>query len=177
MTVALRIVGGRPRTRGECSEVPRPCPYASCRHHLAIDVNPDVTPRRRYGPIQGGGVSGLKIHDEDPSEMAESCSLDVADRGALTLEEVGEILGCTRERVRQIVEVAIRKLHAPAVAEGMSAEGWTRADGVEWDAPLHFTEAESLRAQAYRHPLDRRRRFGFGDLVSEPESGTRLKKE
>lgn len=32
----------------------------------------------------------------------ESCSLDVADQGEHTLAEVGELLGLTRERIRQI---------------------------------------------------------------------------
>jgi hypothetical protein len=39
--------------------------------------------------------------------LPESCCLDVADRGSQTLEQVGEILGITRERVRQIEERAL----------------------------------------------------------------------
>lgn len=39
-----------------------------------------------------------------------SCVLDVAALGGLTLEEVGDILGVTRERVRQIEHIALRKL-------------------------------------------------------------------
>jgi DNA-directed RNA polymerase sigma subunit (sigma70/sigma32) len=35
-------------------------------------------------------------------EMAETCSLDVADRGGITLEDVGAILNLTRERIRQV---------------------------------------------------------------------------
>jgi DNA-directed RNA polymerase sigma subunit (sigma70/sigma32) len=35
-------------------------------------------------------------------EMAETCSLDVADRGGITLEDVGSILNLTRERIRQV---------------------------------------------------------------------------
>jgi len=42
------------------------------------------------------------------SEKA-SCVLDVADEGA-TLDEVGDIFGVSRERVRQIEEIALRKL-------------------------------------------------------------------
>src|SRR3954447_3808561 len=30
----------KPRTRAECAEGPRPCPYVSCKHHLFIDVSP-----------------------------------------------------------------------------------------------------------------------------------------
>jgi hypothetical protein len=40
---------------------------------------------------------------------AETCSLDVADRGEHTLDEVGELMGISYERVRQIEEIALRK--------------------------------------------------------------------
>jgi DNA-directed RNA polymerase sigma subunit (sigma70/sigma32) len=46
----------------------------------------------------------------EPGDMVESCALDVADRGEHTLNEVGEMLGVSRERVRQIEEQALRKL-------------------------------------------------------------------
>jgi len=39
-----------------------------------------------------------------------SCVLDVADRHGATLEEVGEIMDLTRERIRQIEHNAMRKL-------------------------------------------------------------------
>ena len=41
------------------------------------------------------------IVDEICSEK-ESCVLDVADRGGATLEEIGDAMGITRERVRQL---------------------------------------------------------------------------
>jgi len=50
--------------------------------------------------------------DTEPWELEESCALDVADRGALTLEEVGDIMRLTRERIRQVwktVQCRLRK--------------------------------------------------------------------
>ena len=38
------------------------------------------------------------------------CALDIADQGGLTLEEIGELMGPTRERIRQIEAKALRKL-------------------------------------------------------------------
>ncbi len=88
----------RPRSRGECKEGERPCPYVSCKHHLYLDVNPET------------GSIKLNFPDLEVWEMAETCSLDVADRGGITLEEVGEILNLTRERIRQVEVRGLLKL-------------------------------------------------------------------
>jgi hypothetical protein len=88
----------RPQTRAECKEGPRPCPYVSCKHHLYLDVNPET------------GSIKLNFPDLEVWEMAETCSLDVADRGGITLEEVGEILNLTRERIRQVEVRGLLKL-------------------------------------------------------------------
>ena len=88
----------RPQNRGECKEGMRPCPYVSCKHHLYLDVNPET------------GSIKLNFPDLEVSEMAETCSLDVADRGGITLEEVGEILNLTRERIRQVEVRGLLKL-------------------------------------------------------------------
>lgn len=78
-----------PLTRADCAQVPRPCPFVSCRHHLYLDVT-------RYGSIR------LNFPEHDPDELVESCSLDVADRGAHSLEEIAPFLNITKERVRQL---------------------------------------------------------------------------
>lgn len=88
----------RPQTRGECKDMPRPCPYVSCKHHLYLDVNPET------------GSIKLNFPDLEVWEMADTCSLDVADRGGITLEEVGEILNLTRERIRQVEVRGLLKL-------------------------------------------------------------------
>jgi hypothetical protein len=79
-----------PVTREQCLEMPRPCPFVRCAHHLYLDVNPE------------SGAIKLNFPHLEVWEMAETCSLDVADKGGITLEEVGAILNLTRERIRQV---------------------------------------------------------------------------
>lgn len=79
----------RPRTRGECVDGPRPCPWVGCRHHLYLEV------------MDQGHIKlpwGLR----DLEDLPETCSLDVADRGGQRLREVGLVMNVTRERIRQI---------------------------------------------------------------------------
>jgi hypothetical protein len=90
----------RPRTRAECVDAPRPCPFVSCKHHLYLDVS------ARTGAIK------LNFPDLEVWEMAETCALDVADRGGTTLEEVGAIMNLTRERIRQVEVKGLAKLQA-----------------------------------------------------------------
>ena len=80
----------RPKERHECASMPRPCPFVSCKHHLYLDVNPET------------GSIKLNFPDLEVWEMRETCSLDVADKNGITLEEVGEIMNLTRERIRQV---------------------------------------------------------------------------
>lgn len=49
-----------------------------------------------------------RYHLKSPTH---SCTLDAADEGGMTLEDVGNILGLTRERIRQIEVLALRKLN------------------------------------------------------------------
>ncbi len=90
----------KPRTRAECRDMERPCPFVSCKYHLYIDVH----------PVRGS--IKLNFPDVEVWEMTETCALDVADRGGITLEEVGEIMNLTRERVRQVETAGLAKLEA-----------------------------------------------------------------
>jgi hypothetical protein len=76
-----------PRTRRDCLpggvNEARPCPWTGCRHNIV-----------EAGPTQA------------------TCSLDIADEGGITLEEVGVLMGVTRERIRQIEATALRKIQA-----------------------------------------------------------------
>lgn len=88
----------RPETRNDCMTMTRPCPFVSCSHHLYLDVNPE------------SGAIKLNFPHLEVWEMAETCSLDVADRGGITLEEVGAILNLTRERIRQVEVRGLTKI-------------------------------------------------------------------
>jgi hypothetical protein len=87
----------RPRNRADCRSGERPCPWASCRHHMALDVNPNGTLVLNF--------PGLEIW-----ELAHTCSLDGADEGGMTLEELGKRLNVVRERARQLEVRALERL-------------------------------------------------------------------
>lgn len=88
----------RPKTREQCLHMERPCPFVSCIYHLYLDVNP------KTGSIK------LNFPETEVWEMEESCVLDVAERGGITLEEVGEVMNLTRERVRQLEFCALNNV-------------------------------------------------------------------
>ena len=95
--VLLPVYQERPRTRGDCFRMPRPCPWVSCRYHLALDID---------------GKGNLKVNHAgvELEDMAETCALDAASKTSRTLEEVAVLLAVTRERVRQIEQGAFISL-------------------------------------------------------------------
>ena len=90
----------RPRFRADCKSVPRPCPWVSCRYNLYLDVSTDT------------GALSITWKGKEPWEVPadSSCALDVAERGPMLLEEIGDVLNRTRERVRQNEKRALAKL-------------------------------------------------------------------
>jgi hypothetical protein len=97
--------GRLPLTRGECEQVERPCPFISCKWHLFLDVD------RKNGSIKFN-YPDLLDHTGAPEleYLSETCALDIADRGGITLEVLGEILNVTRERARQLEVSATARL-------------------------------------------------------------------
>lgn len=88
----------RPVTRGDCVDGERPCPFVSCRHHLYLDVAPLT------------GSIKFNFPDIDVDQLAETCSLDVADRGAVSSDSVGVLLNLTRVRVGQLELMAFSRM-------------------------------------------------------------------
>ena len=74
-----------PVTRGDCLDGPRPCPWRACRYHLGCEVRG-----------KGNG---------------ESCALDLADRGGISMAEVAAALGVSKQRIEQIEAAALAKLN------------------------------------------------------------------
>ncbi len=95
----------RPRTRADCVNGPRPCLFVSCKHNLYLDVNPET------------GSIKLNFPDKEIWELEHTCALDVAEKGGITLEEVGEIMNLTRERIRQVETRGLMKLREATEAE------------------------------------------------------------
>ena len=82
-------------TGGVCRELPGPCPHTVCRFNL--------TSERR----DNRGAKPVKMH---LPVVRESCTLEAAEVGGMTLEEIAARLSLTRERVRQIEFDALTKM-------------------------------------------------------------------
>ena len=81
----------RPRVRSECASVPRPCPFASCRYSLLVDIDPRGEVRETTLP-----------------EGSTACALDAADNGVQRLEVVAAALAIgTREGARIVERKAL----------------------------------------------------------------------
>lgn len=91
----------RPRTRADCIDGSRPCPWVGCRYHLGLEAT------------AAGGLQFTRP-GADLEDLPETCALDVADQGAMTLAKVGGLLNLTRARVLQIEGEALARLRQRA---------------------------------------------------------------
>lgn len=89
----------------------RPCPWVSCRLHLLLDTTAHGTIK-----VNNTNTAAIRLHHsasdfdlfvddalETLATMEETCALDVASRGTHNNEQIAELLGYTRERMRQIM--------------------------------------------------------------------------
>ncbi len=51
----------RPKTRMQCSEEARPCPWVACKHHLYLDVNPETGSIKNQLPGPGAVGDGRDL--------------------------------------------------------------------------------------------------------------------
>lgn len=101
------IQAERPKTRGDCINAVRPCPWVGCRHHLYLNVSETTGSMTQNFP-------GTAVWD-----LAESCSLDVVDKnpGGLNMTELGGLMALTKERIRQIEEAGELHLRETAAEQ------------------------------------------------------------
>ena len=103
-TIDADLEALRPKNRQDCIHGERPCPWVSCKYHLYLDIN------LRTGSIK------LNFPDIEPWDMVDSCVLDIADQGPVTLEDVGRIMNLTRERIRQLEASASERVKETRLA-------------------------------------------------------------
>jgi DNA-binding transcriptional ArsR family regulator len=99
LNALLPVLQPTPRTRAQCAGGPRPCPHLDCRYHLA--------------ELWGATAP----HD------ADTCALDVADRGEHGVEDLARLLGAADATLSEIETVAKRKLERFARNMGFTPSG------------------------------------------------------
>ncbi len=128
----------RPTNRSQCIGRPRPCPWVGCKHNLMLDVRSEAgslilnyPATEGYGNNRPGTISRRMsaarfdtLTDEFIEHMQErkmpSCLLDVVDEyGAITLEDSGDLLCVTRERIRQIETKGLKNFAEQGVRLGL----------------------------------------------------------
>lgn len=87
----------RPKTRGDCVNEPRPCPYVGCVHHLYLEVS------------ERGNIV-FRYPGKEPEDLEHSCALDIADKGGLGQKALASKLGVSKQAVQQCEDLALRKL-------------------------------------------------------------------
>lgn len=91
---------GRPKTRADCANVPRPCPFVGCRYNTYLDVLPN-------------GVIQYRHQGKEPCDINPqlSCALDIAEseaRGTTAL--VVSATGMSRTTTALVLEQALAKV-------------------------------------------------------------------
>ena len=106
----------KPRLRNECITqklaIDTPCPFVSCKHHLLLEDNHILNRLKKWERFikykEKYVWMNVPITDEEIinrlSEISprKTCTLEMASYGPVTLQEISEMFGVTRERVRQI---------------------------------------------------------------------------
>lgn len=92
----------RPRVLGDCEpggkNEARPCPWVSCRYHLAIETNEE------------NGSIKYVFPNRELEDMPFTCAFDaIAARGPQHLKQVAMLLGVTHERVQQVAAKGLQE--------------------------------------------------------------------
>lgn len=120
-----------PLTRGECAGWTVPCALYRCRYRLDDEVEAR-TSRAEVEPcmddFEGPRTVAGAYYSETPIGPGHWCALTVADVGGrgdgreidenVSLQELGDMFGFTRERARAVVEDALEALNMADIDQG-----------------------------------------------------------
>ncbi len=178
----------RPRTRAECRDEARPCPWVSCRHHLAIDIaeaspRPLGRPSERNGrptalrllarTSSGGRRRGLRASAaqhvfeawladavESLALMEFTCALDVVDAypDGIGHRHLAKILRISKARAENEIRDARAKVAAAATE---ARELLELADAAPHPTPSGWlTDRSPVQAQRHANGASRGRTRG-----------------
>lgn len=136
-TSALDMAQGtRPQIRAQCSTEARPCPWVSCRYHLALEatntavhLNGPAGQRGRRPSLQASApatesVPWLEQAATSLFFASATCALDVADDGP-SCEGVERGLGMTKNAATRAIASAVK-----AFAEACRAVDISPSEGL-----------------------------------------------
>ena len=92
-------INSRPLTRGDCLDGIRPCPWISCRYHLALE-HPRVVQVIKRGDEWEAAEAVL--------DLPCTCALDMA-REPSSDREMAAVYGITRQAMDQRINTALRR--------------------------------------------------------------------
>lgn len=113
----------RPRRRGDCVDGPRPCPWVSCRYHLAHER--------------------IKRLDEDAAveaiteTMTQTCALDLADDGNQDWQIMSTAMAVSRPMLILNCWIALAKIRETTAPD-------------DWDVPAERDDGEHSTGAARR---------------------------
>lgn len=103
----------KPISRSDCVDAERPCPWVSCRYHMAHRLGSGHANRPTVR--DGSEDPHLDILDPDKwaTELPVSCMLDITDRGLpVSADECSEVMGISAHQVRKIAAKAVGRMKA-----------------------------------------------------------------
>lgn len=152
---ADQVLSRQPRNRVECPPADVPCPFVACRYHVWTSTT-----------LRQGVVVDVQV-GRGWGDVKHTCALVLAEQGPRTMDQVGKILGVSRERVRQLEAGAIQFLRRerPGALHDLSGSDdhvhdLTGAQPVRQDASVSTADQPEWRRKSWhRYNQARRQRL------------------
>jgi hypothetical protein len=108
----------------------------------------------------------MPITKDTPEVLEQLDALLALEPYPHSLEEIGDVMGITRERVRQIQAVALRKLRRECIRQGIHWSDFCDVVGI-WDTGDQAkTRYNTKKREEYRWKHDGLKRLGLYRVVT-----------